>query len=148
MNKTDLNIRAAEYDDFENIFPLLEQLWSDLKLDFKTLFDVYKKGIDSESQRLIVGTVNNKIIGFCSLTIKNNLWQAGNLGHVDELVIDKSCRGKGYGKTMIDSITNIATDLKCKRIELDSAFHRKEAHGFYKSSGYENRAYLFSQRLI
>jgi glucosamine-phosphate N-acetyltransferase len=147
MNKTDLNIRAAEYDDFENIFPLLEQLWSDLKLDFKTLFDIYKKGIDSESQRLIVGIVDNKTIGFCSLTIKNNLWQTGNLGHVDELVIDKSCRGKGYGKTLIDSITKIAKDLKCKRIELDSAFHRKEAHRFYESIGYENRAFLFSKTL-
>ena len=147
MNKTDLNIRAAEYDDFENIFPLLEQLWPDLELDFEALFDIYKKGVDSESQRLIVGIIDNKIIGFCSLTIKNNLWQAGNLGHVDELVIDKNCRGKGYGKTLIDRITKIAKDLKCKRIELDSAFHRKNAHRFYESIGYENRAFLFSRTL-
>ena len=147
MNKTDLNIRVADYDDFENIFPLLEQLWSDLELDFETLFDIYKKVIDSEVQRFIVGIIDNKIIGFCSLTIKNNLWQAGNLAHVDELVVDKNYRGNGFGKALIDSITNIAKDLNCKRIELDSAFHRKDAHGFYKSIGYENRAYLFSQRL-
>ncbi|MGD9202263.1 MAG: methyltransferase domain-containing protein [Chitinispirillia bacterium] len=50
-------------------------------------------------------------------------------------------------KKMIDSITHIAKDLKCKRIELDSAFHRKEAHKFYKSIGYENRAFLFSRTL-
>lgn len=92
--------------------------------------------------------INEKLVGFCSLTIKNNLWQAGNLGHVDELVIDKDYRGKGYGKELIDSITQIAKDLKCKRIELDSAFHRKGAHSFYESIGYENRAYLFSQKLI
>jgi GNAT superfamily N-acetyltransferase len=101
------------------------------------------KAIDSEVQRLIVGEIDNEIVGFCSLTIKNNLWQAGNLGHVDELVIDK-----GYGKKLIESITQFARDLKCKRIELDSAFHRKGAHSFYESIGYENRAYLFSQKLI
>jgi len=81
------------------------------------------------------------------LTIKNNLWQAGNLGHIDELVIDKSYRGKGFGKRMIQSITDIALEGKCKRIELDTAFHRKEAHKFYESIGYENRAYLFSKKL-
>ncbi len=48
---------------------------------------------------------------------------------------------------MIGSITQIAGDSKCKRIELDSAFHRKGAHRFYESLGYGNRAYLFSKQL-
>lgn len=143
----ELKIQFAEQNDFHFVFNLLGQLWPDLDLDYQALNEIYLKAIDSDVQRLIVGVDKGKLVGFCSLTIKNNLWQAGNLGHVDELVIDKSCRGKGYGKKLIDSITQIAKDLKCKRIELDSAFHRKEAHRFYESIGYENRAYLFSQRL-
>ena len=143
----ELKIRLAEQTDFDSVFGLLKQLWPDLDLNYHTLHEIYLKAIDSKVQQLIIGVADNKIVGFCSLTIKNNLWQAGNLGHVDELVVDKHYRGKGYGKKLIDSITHIAIDLKCKRIELDSAFHRKEAHRFYESIGYENRAYLFSRTL-
>jgi ribosomal protein S18 acetylase RimI-like enzyme len=142
-----LIVRNCEITDFAEIFKLLEQLWIDSTLEFDSLREVFENALKSSQQRLIVGIDNKRIIGFCSLTIKNNLWQSGNLGHVDELVVDKNYRGNGHGKTLIDSITKIAKDLKCKRIELDSAFHRKEAHRFYESLGYENRAYLFSKQL-
>jgi hypothetical protein len=32
-------------------------------------------------------------------------------------------------------------------VELDSAFHRSQAHKFYQQEGFENRAYLFSKPL-
>ncbi len=72
-----MTIRNAVYSDFDGIFPLLKQLWPDLELDYNRLKEIYKIGIDSKVQRLIVGEIDNKIIGFCSLTIKNNLWQGG-----------------------------------------------------------------------
>jgi glucosamine-phosphate N-acetyltransferase len=143
----ELVIRDAKYSDFKGVFLLLKQLWPDLKLNNEKLEKVYRNSIDSDKQRLIVGTIADKIIGFCSLTIKNNLWQAGNLGHVDELIVDNEFRGLGYGKRLMARITEIANDCKCKRIELDTAFHRKEAHVFYETIGYENRAFLFSKKL-
>jgi glucosamine-phosphate N-acetyltransferase len=35
----------------------------------------------------------------------------------------------------------------CKQFELDSAFHRKEAHAFYEQRRFERRALLFSKPL-
>lgn len=118
-----------------------------MQIDYEKTNQIYCKAIDSNMQRLIIGKIQNEIIGFCSLIIKNNLWQAGNLGHIDELIIEQQYRGKGFGKIMIEVITTIANDLNCKRIELDFRFHRKDAHRFYESIGYENRAYLFSKKL-
>lgn len=140
-------IREAALQDFKGVFPLLKQLWPSLSLDFNKLENIFKKGIESNSQRYIVCTVENNLVGFCSLTIKNNLWQAGNLAHIDELVVDELHRGKGYGKQLIDSITKIAIENNCKRIELDSAFHRSKSHSFYESIGYEKRGYLLSKLL-
>lgn len=143
----DLEIRICKQDDFPSIFKLLKTLWVDFDLNFEHLQTVYFKAIQSENQKLIVGTIKGQIVGFCSLTIKNNLWLAGKLGHVDEIVVDESFRGQGIGKKLMERITEIAKENSCKRIELDSAFHRKNAHGFYKSIGYEVRAYLFSKTL-
>jgi len=139
--------REAEKKDFNEIFPLLEQLWPDLELNYSKLNIIYNIAIDSKIQFLIIAQTDNKIIGFCSLSIKNNLWQAGQIGHVDELIVDENYRGLGIGKNLIDEITIIAIKNKCKRIELDSAFHRKSAHEFYNKIGYDNRAYLFSRKL-
>jgi hypothetical protein len=76
MNNYDFKIEKAEYTDFKDIFLLLEQLWTDLPLNYEELNKIYCRAIDSDIQRLIVGKIRGKIIGFCSLTIKNNLWQS------------------------------------------------------------------------
>jgi|GEM_PF-269627 Acetyltransferases len=141
------HIKSCTEGDYEPVLELLKQLWPDSELNYETLKAVYIKALNSDTQKYIVGLVDDKIIGFCSLTIKNNLWQAGNLGHIDELIVDKNFRERGYGKKLMDEITHIAKQNGCKRIELDSAFHREEAHRFYENQGYYNRAYLFSKEI-
>ena len=147
MNEKKLQIRLSSLEDFVFVFDLLKQLWKDRQLDFIAIQNVYNQALQSNKQKFIVGLVDNKIVGFCSLTIKNNLWQAGNLGHIDELIIDENYRGLSIGTKLMAEITKIAKEANCKRIELDSAFHRKEAHQFYENLGYENRAFLFSKEL-
>ncbi|MDR1348855.1 MAG: GNAT family N-acetyltransferase [Prevotellaceae bacterium] len=140
-------IRFCIADDYAAIFELLKQLWIDKQLNCKVLQAVYENALKSDRQKLIIGLIGNKIVGFCSLTINNNLWQGGNLGYIDELIVDENFRGQGIGKTLMAEITKIARENNCKQIELSSAFHRKEAHQFYKNSGYEKRAYLFSKAI-
>ena len=141
----DFQIRYCTENDYEAVYELLRQLWADTIPDRDALRTAYTKAVASKSQMLIVARVGPRLAGFCSLTVKNNLWQAGNLGHIDELVVDGCFRGKGVGSRLLEEITKIARENGCKRIELDSAFHRKEAHRFYENAGYENWAYLFSK---
>jgi ribosomal protein S18 acetylase RimI-like enzyme len=142
-----LMIRACERDDFQGILNLLKQLWPDLQMDNNAIKMVYNNARSSTNQKLIVGIMDNRIVGFCSLTIKNNLKQAGNLGNVDELVVDVKYRQRGIGKMLMDAITQVAMENSCNRIELDSSFHRHEAHKFYERIGFKCRAYLFTKEL-
>lgn len=143
----DVNIRSCAEEDFPFVFELLKQLWPGAQLDTEMLQRVYERALNSDKQKLIVGLIDGKIAGFCSLTVKNNLWLAGNLGHIDELIVDKRFRGRGIGKKLMDGIIKIARENDCKRVELDSAFHREDAHRFYEDLGFENRAYLFSKSI-
>ena len=122
----DFQIRYCTENDYEAVYELLRQLWADTIPDRDALRTAYTKAVASKSQMLIVARVGPRLAGFCSLTVKNNLWQAGNLGHIDELVVDGCFRGKGVGSRLLEEITKIARENGCKRIELDSAFHRKE----------------------
>ena len=141
-----LQIRSCKLDDFTSIFNLFKQLWPSLELDC-ALYAVYEHALSSLTQHLIVGVQEDRIVGFCSLSLKNNFWKAGCIGNVDELVVDENHRGQGIGKKLINRIEEIAMSKQCKQIELDSAFHRKEAHHFYESIGYKSRAYLFTKPL-
>ena len=139
--------RECITDDFEKLLPLFCQLWPDQQLTVEKLKKVFIKGATSDYQYYLCAETDGKIVGFCSLTVKNNLWQQGNLGHIDELVVDESFRRRGIGKKLLIRIIKVAQGMGCRKIELDSAHNRTEAHEFYGKNGFENRAVLFSKHL-
>jgi GNAT superfamily N-acetyltransferase len=110
-------------------------------------FGIARRKTSSDLQAYLCASVGQKAIGFGSLTIKNNLWQAGYLGHIDEFVVDAEYRGRGVGTRLLTRLVELAREHGCRRVELDSAFERVGAHAFYKRHGFENRAFLFSKPL-
>lgn len=83
-----IEIRSCRPEDFDEVAKLLRQLWLDKQLDLRSLKTVFDRALASDSQKYLCAEENGKVIGFGSLTIKNNLWQAGYICHVDELVVD------------------------------------------------------------
>lgn len=142
-----VEIRQCDKADFDDVAKLLRQLWPDKPIDVHSLVTVFERALFSNSQKYICAVEDGHVVGFRSLTIKNNLWQEGYICHVDELVVDNNYRHHGVGTQILHQLIVIAKEKGCRRIELDSAFHRKEAHKFYEKSGFENRAFLFSKIL-
>jgi GNAT superfamily N-acetyltransferase len=142
-----LQIRQCSIEDFEEVVKLLGQLWPDKTIDTAALQTVFARSVASECQVYLCAADDNRIIGFASLTIKNSLWQEGYLGHVDELIVDAEHRGRGVGTQLLDHLVAMARQRGCRRVELDSAFHREQAHQFYERQGFVNRAFLFSRVL-
>ena len=142
-----IKVRKLTIHDVKYLISLLEQLWIGKQIDPFVVKRIIEKGLSNGYQVYICATDNKKLIGYCSLTIKNNLWMLSNLGNVDELVVDSEYRNQGIGKMLMNEIEKIAKDHGCKRLELDSAFHRTIAHEFYERLGFEKRAYLFSKEI-
>jgi len=65
-----LQIRSCKLDDFTSIFNLFKQLWPSLELDYHALYAVYERALSSVTQHLIVGVQEDRIVGFCSLSLK------------------------------------------------------------------------------
>jgi len=140
-------IRPCTEEDFAAVLGLLGELWPGRRLDAAALHVVYSRSLASESQFYLCAEEEGAVIGFCSLSLKNNLWQAGDLAHIDELVVAQRQRRKGIGCALMTAAIKLAIESGCASIELDSAFHREDAHRFYESQGFENRAFLFSKSL-
>src|SRR5688572_8420686 len=63
-----VKIRPCGEADFPAVALLLQQLWPTTPLDLNALRTVYSRAVASFNQKLIVGEVDEKIVGFCSLT--------------------------------------------------------------------------------
>jgi ribosomal protein S18 acetylase RimI-like enzyme len=142
-----ITIRVLALNDLNSLVNLLQQLWIDKQIDETAVKEVIERGIKSPHQFYICANIEEKLVGFCSLSIKNNLWTCANLGNVDELVVDSNYRNKGIGKMLLHEIEKLARSKGCKRLELDSAFHRNAAHDFYNKLGFQKRAFLFTKEL-
>lgn len=139
-----LLIRRTEKQDFDEIYPLFEQLWPKKSLHRSELQVVVNRGIDSEMDEFFCVVLDDRIIGFCAYAIVNNLWQEGYISFLYAMVINEADRGKGYGKALLHAAVDRSRQQGMKRVELDSSFHREAAHAFYEKFGFEKRAYLFS----
>ncbi len=140
-------VRFCSEVDFDSVLALLGELWPGRQLDSGALHTAYGRALTSETQFYLCAENEGKVAGFCSLTLKNSLWQAGFLAHLDELIVAERHRRKGIGRALLAAAVELATSKNCARIELDSGFHREAAHRFYESQGFENRAYIFSKSL-
>ncbi len=142
-----MRIRAATADDFNRICVLLQQLWPDKKLDKRALKGVMTRGLRSSQDVYLCVEIDDAVVGFCSLAVRNSLWQEARIGTVSEMVVDEAFRRRGIGTAMMGTIIDKARQKGCTCLELDSAFDREAAHRFYEKAGFVKRAYLFSKDL-
>ncbi len=98
-----MKIRTCTAADVGRTCQLLGQLWPDIDVNTADMRRCFERGLQSPNQRYICAVLDDEVVGFCSLNIKNNLWQQGLVGHVDELVVDESHRRIGVGSAMLFS---------------------------------------------
>jgi ribosomal protein S18 acetylase RimI-like enzyme len=139
-----LELRKSTEHDFDSVFPLFEQLWPNKQLDKEALNLVFIRAVYSENDELFCALDNDKIIGFCSYAIVNNLWQEGKISYMYAMIVDEGYRGNGIGTKLMKCAIEDSKKKGLKRLELDSGFPREKAHKFYETLGFEKRAYLFS----
>ena len=54
------------------------------------------------------------------------------MANVDELILEEKHGAKGVGSKLLEHLVAQAVQKDCRRIELDSSFHRKKLTGFMK----------------
>lgn len=142
-----IQIRPATLEDFDQLLVLFRQLWPTKTIVPDRLRGVFKRVIETPYKQYFCATDADRVVGLGAISYKDNLWQEGVIAYVEELVVDEARRGKGIGTQLLDHLVGLAQARGCRRIELDSAFHRVDAHRLYERVGMEKRAYLFSRVL-
>lgn len=76
------------------------------------------------------------IIGTAKLLIEHKFYHGGkNVGHIEDVIVKSTHRGKKYGSILIKQLTDIATLLDCYKVIL---YCNSELVPFYNKLGFDH----------
>lgn len=138
-------IRPARNEDVKEVTRLCLQLGNQVSAE--QVERRLKKINDEKDSILFLYEMDNTICGWVHVFGKCIIQL--EYAEIGGLVVDTVYRGKGIGKNLMRKAEEWAMEKGYPEVRLRSGGHRKEAHDFYKSIGYENikRQEVFSRKL-
>ena len=130
--------RELELDDYKRGFvELLGQLTTAGKISFdqfRERFMDLKSKPDTYKIAVIVDPEADLVIASATLLIeKKFVHECGLVGHVEDVVVNKTYRGKRLGLRVVDQLKTWAEQSGCYKIILDCAAHNL---AFYNKLGF------------
>src|SRR5690606_28177519 len=124
-------------------YPLMHILNPDMgKDEYAELLDI----VTSEGE-IIVGLFEDQhLVGLVGYWICHQIW-CGKFLEPDHLIVDPACRGKGYGRLLMDYLEQKAREYGCKLVLLKSYKANAAATAFYQSLGYVDPGNVFVKPL-
>jgi len=142
-----MNIRRATHKDSEKIIDLLNQVLEvhnqgrpDLfKANSRKYTDEELSGIIDDDTTPIFVAEDNEVLGyaFCIHICHENhniLTDIKTL-YIDDLCVDKNCRGKGVGKALYNYVLDYAKQNNCYNVTLNVWNCNTDALRFYEKCG-------------
>ena len=146
LNGRKLVLRNAEEDEAEILLKYLKQVYAETPFliqepdEITFTIDDEKKYIkennDSNSDLLLIGMLDGKHVGNCSLMGNH----ARRLKHRTSLgiVLYLEYTGLGIGRIMIEEVCKIAKENGIEQVELEVAANNRNAISLYEKLGFEN----------
>ena len=117
---------------FEAVLRLLPQLSPDAVLPSRQYIEDL---LSSENIHFFIAEIDNKqIVGM--LTIATYSIPTGKKVWIEDVVVDESQRGKGFGKELIKFALDYSRSLGAGSVALTSRPSRTEANELYKNMGF------------
>ena len=112
-------LKTSDYD--KQYIELLKQLSIiDKSIITQKEFSKWISCLSPQHHMIYVLECNSKIIATATLLLEPKLiHNFGLVGHIEDVVVDKQYRSAGYGKKIIDYLTNLARERGCYKVILD-----------------------------
>jgi len=127
-------IRKAREDDFKFVHALVKEFATFIKTPEKVSITVDQMIKDKDFFNCIIAIENNTTIGFATYFFTYYSW-TGKALYIDDLYVKDSCRGKGIGTKLFDTLFDIAKEEKCIKVKWQVSNWNENAINFYKKRG-------------
>jgi glucosamine-phosphate N-acetyltransferase len=106
--------------------------------------DQYKSFVSSldTNHCVFVATLSGQIVGTITIIIEQKLiHNMGKVGHIEDVVVDSSQRGKGLGSLLVQHAVDYSNSNGCYKTILDCNVDKVE---FYKKCGFEQKGCMMT----
>eukprot|EP00898_Chlorokybus_atmophyticus_P007887 jgi/Chlat1/809/Chrsp104S01267 len=96
-----------------------------------------RRAARSEDYHTIVieDTSSQRIVATATLLLEYKFIRSmGTAGHIEDVVVDYSVRGKNFGRRLVEELTQLAKQHGCYKVILDCSDHNIE---FYTKCGFQ-----------
>ena len=130
-----MEVRPLLMGDYElGLMNLLGQLTEAPPIKFEDFVKQYIKFGYNTSIYVIEDEEKKKIVGYGAIYIDYKFYRnCKNVGHIEDIIIDKDYRGKGLSKLIINKLLESAREKDCYKIILNCKDHNI---GFYEKCGF------------
>jgi ribosomal protein S18 acetylase RimI-like enzyme len=140
-----VKIRNAVPEDNDMIVKLIKDLNGSEDVRYFLLTSDVEKYLDQPDARILLAEENGISVGMISFFIRFNLFHAGRVCQIEELVVKEEVQGRGIGGKLLEEVIKIARDQRCAEISVSTMFTNKRAISFYKNHGLIDEALLLEK---
>lgn len=146
-----IKIRKAVSSDIADLAGLLRDLFS-IEEDFQ--FDEQKQraGLlmliesDCNEKVLFVAEKDKRVIGMCSAQTLISTAEGGKAAMIEDMAVEKSARGNGIGRLIMDEIVSWAKENGITRLQLLADKNNIRAISFYKKNDWKDTQLICLRR--
>ena len=112
----------------------LEQMKNTLYSDFDNFwsYNVLKQEIVNDNTKFFFDKEKNEVVGFAGISV---IFDEATLNNI---VVKKSCRGKGIGGEMLETLIDLCSDMNLKTFTLEVNVENTPAIKLYEKFGFKN----------
>jgi ribosomal protein S18 acetylase RimI-like enzyme len=121
-------------------------LWSNREARDEPLEDAYAALLERDEAFVVVGTVDEVVVGFGVVTLER-LRTGETLGVVTDLFVEPDARAVGVGESMADALVAFCEAQGCIGIDTLALPGHRAAKNFFEESGFTARAIVMHRRL-
>ncbi|KAI0567157.1 Acetyltransferase (GNAT) [Gracilaria domingensis] len=112
--------RVEEADLQRGFFEVLSQLTAAPRLSSEQFGELVRAQIELDVQLTLVAVEGDRVLGTGSILIEPKFIRGGSpAGHIEDVVMHSSLRGKGVGKQIIERLVGHAKEKGCYKVVLD-----------------------------
>lgn len=99
--------------------------------------DSLVNAIKSSQNHILIAVEEEKVVGTATMGYLSCV--TGIRAHIEDVVTDENCRGKGIASSLLREAIDRANKIKAKTIDLTSRPEREAANRLYKKLGFVQR---------
>jgi ribosomal protein S18 acetylase RimI-like enzyme len=143
-----MTIRDLQVEDIKSLSELYYQFWNE-NSDIQKMKTKFIKLHNDSTYIFLCAIENEKLVGSVMGIVCEELYgDCKPFLVIENMIVDKTCRKKGVGKTLFAELEKRAKDRDCTQIILVTETEREDACGFYESVGFHPTMHKGSKKKL